>query len=345
MIVDISERKKAERALTERNAQLALAGKVGLVGSYAYDVNTDRMQVSEGYAAIHGLPEGTTETTRSQWRARVQVEDLERVEGRRKQAFIDRRREYSEEYRIVRSGGEPRWIESRSFISYDGDGHPQRVIGVNIDATERKQGEERQHLLLAELDHRVKNALASVRAVVSRTLDASRSMPDFVAALDGRIQSMARAHELLSSSRWQGISVAELVRGELAPYATSDNIEIDGCEATVSAAASPAVAMVLHELVTNAAKYGALSTPNGRVSVRWDLRPNGKQRAALVLEWKEIGGPPVRGLSRTGFGTSIVRELIPYELGGTVDFTLGQTGVRCRLEIPGDFLAPVTRLN
>jgi PAS domain S-box-containing protein len=343
MTVDITERKKAERALEERNTQLALAGKAGLVGSYAYDVNTGRMQISEGYAAIHGLPEGTTETLRSQWLARVHLDDVEKVQDRRQQAFADQLREYSVEYRIVRSGGEVRWIESRGFVSYDDAGHPQRVIGVNIDATGRKQGEERQSLLAAELDHRVKNALASVRAVVSRTLDASRSMPDFVAALDGRIQSMARAHELLSSSRWQGMSLAELVRCELAPYATSNNLEIDGREAVLSADAGQALAMVLHELVTNAAKYGALSTPRGRVSVRWDQRANGKQTAPLVLEWQETGGPPVLAANRTGFGTSIVRELIPYELGGAVDFTLNGKGVSCRLEIPDDFVASVDR--
>ena len=163
--------------------------------------------------------------------------------------------------------------------------------------------------MLAELDHRVKNALATVRAVVSRTLDASRSAPDFVAALEGRIQSMARAHEFLSSSRWQGISVGDLVRCELAPYAASNTLEIDGRKAILNPDASPGVAMVLHELVTNAAKYGALSTPNGRVLVRWDQRPDGKLRAPLILEWQEIGGPPVRDLSRTGLGTSTIREL------------------------------------
>lgn len=345
MTVDISERKRAERALAERNAQLALAGKAGRVGSYASDVDTGVMQISEGYAAIHGLPEGTIETTRSQWQARLHPDDLEQVEERRRQAFIDRQREFSIEYRIVRPNGELRWIEARGVIAYDDDGRAQRIVGADIDATERKQGEERQRLLLAELDHRVKNALATVRAVVSRTLDASRSAPDFVAALEGRIQSMARAHEFLSSSRWQGISVGDLVRCELAPYAASNTLEIDGRKAILNPDASPGVAMVLHELVTNAAKYGALSTPNGRVSVRWDQRPEGKLPAPLILEWQEIGGPPVRDLSRTGLGTSTIRELIPYELGGTVDFTLDQTGVRCRLEIPGNYLTPVVSIE
>jgi len=125
----------SEQALTERNLQLALAGEAALVGSYSYDVGADAMQVSEGYAAVHGLATGTVETTRSEWRARTHPGDFARVENTRKQAFRERRAEYDIEYRIVRSDGEVRWIESRSFISYASDGAPQRVIGVNIDIT------------------------------------------------------------------------------------------------------------------------------------------------------------------------------------------------------------------
>src|SRR4030095_15516042 len=134
--------------------------------------------------------------------------------------------EYAIEYRIVRAGGEVRWVESRSFITYTGEGRPHRVTGVNIDITGRKRAEEHQRTLLAELDHRVKNALATVSAVVSQTRQGSRSDADFVAALDGRIRSMATTHELLSSRQWHGVSLTELVRREIAPYATRNNTEI-----------------------------------------------------------------------------------------------------------------------
>ena len=144
--IDVTERKKAELTLAERNVQLALAGKAGLVGTYAHDFNADMMQVSEGYAAIHGLPEGTTESSRSEWKRRVHPEDLARKLAVESKAFRERRGEYSAEYRIVRHG-EVRWIESRSFISYDSDGSPQRVIGVNIDITERKRAEEHQRCI------------------------------------------------------------------------------------------------------------------------------------------------------------------------------------------------------
>ena len=134
---DITDRKRTERALAERNLQMLLAGRSARVGSYTYDVGSDLMQVSEGYVAVHGLPDGTNETTRSEWRARTLPEDLTRVEAVREQAFRERLGEYAIEYRIVRSNGEVQWIESRSFISYDGEGRPERVVGVNIDITER----------------------------------------------------------------------------------------------------------------------------------------------------------------------------------------------------------------
>src|SRR5262249_36392789 len=210
LIIDVTERKLGEQALAERNAQLALAGRAARVGSYAYDVEKGTMQVAEGYAAIHGLPEGTTETSYSEWRSRVHPEDLEMAEGLRDQAFANRRKEDNAEYRIVLSTGEVRWIERRGSISYDDDGGPERGVGVNIDVTERKRAEERQRILVAELDHRVKNTLATVSAVVSHTRQGSRSASDFAAALEGRLRSMAATHELLGARWWQGVSLTEL---------------------------------------------------------------------------------------------------------------------------------------
>src|SRR5262249_2123863 len=153
-----------------------------------------KMQVSEGYVAIHGLPEGTTETTLAQWKARVHPEDLEGVEKVR-QAFANQGNESNIEYRIVRPDGEVRWIEKRRSISYDGGGHPQRVVGVTIDVTERKQAEEHRNILNAELDHRVKNVLATVCAIIFQTQRANASTADFVASVDHRIKSLASTHE------------------------------------------------------------------------------------------------------------------------------------------------------
>jgi PAS domain S-box-containing protein len=211
------------------------------------------------------------------------------------------------------------------------------VINMTVDITERRELENHKNVLISELDHRVKNVLAIVSTVASRTQETSNSMSEFVAALDGRIKSMATTHELLSNRRWRGIPLAELARGVLAPYVTANNAQVDGPDVVLSAEAGQTLAMVFHELATNAAKYGALSAATGRVSVNWSFRRNGHAEASLCIQWEETGGPRVAPPTRSGFGTGVIRELIPYELGGTVDLIHLLEGVRCKLEIPADW--------
>ena len=334
---DITQRREAELALGERTMQLALAGKAALVGSYAYDTDTEIMQISEGYAALHGFSEGATEIGRSECLASVHPDDTGRVEQIRSEAFQACRREYSVEYRITRAAGEVRWVETRCFVTYNGGGHPHRVVGVSIDITERKRVEEQQRILVAELDHRVKNVLATVSAIVTQTLVTRSSLADFVAALDSRIKSLARTHELLSQNRWSGVSLAEIARRELAPY-TADNVEIDGPNVTLRAEAAPVMAMVLHELATNAAKYGAFSDRNGRVSLRWRWLRNGSS-GRLAIEWHESGGPQVLPPSQRGYGAAVIGEIIPFELHGKSDLSFARDGVRCRMEIPAEWIS------
>jgi PAS domain S-box-containing protein len=230
IVRDITKRKEAELALAEREAQLGLAGKAARVGGFVVDYATLLIHISPGFAAIHGLAEETEQLTCEEWRACVLPDDLDCFEALRSQVFAERRRELTMEYRIVGANGEVRWMESRSLVAYDDDGRPTRLVSVHIDITERKRVEDQQHRLVAELDHRVKNVLATVEAVASHTMQASSSMEHFVTALGGRIRSMASTHELLSHRRWLGIPLAELVERELAPYTTGSNVEIGGPE-------------------------------------------------------------------------------------------------------------------
>jgi len=199
--------------------------------------------------------------------------------------------------------------------------------------TERKQTERHQELLVAELDHRVKNILAQVAVVAVSTRQGSHSVDDFLRSLNGRIQSMAAAHTLLSKSGWQSVGLDALVRNQLAPYATDTNITISGTDIMLTAAEVQAVAKVLHELVTNAAKYGALSIPGGHVSVNWDRKPKGDGTNLSIL-WQELNGPTVKSEGQSGYGTDLIRHLIPHELGGKIDLVLAPEGVSCRIELP-----------
>jgi len=223
------------------------------------------------------------------------------------------------------------------FVWHASDGRPLRAVGVDIDVTARKRADEQQRILNAELDHRVKNVLATVSAIIIQTPKAEISLTDFVVRLDARIKSLARTHELLSHNHWQDVSLADIVERVIAPYATG-NATVRGPGVALKATATQAMATVFHELATNAAKHGAFSRPTGRLSVGWSWLDNGSE-GRVAIYWQESGGPAVSTPNQTGFGTSVIRELIPFELGGTVNLTFASNGLQCRLEIPSDWVS------
>src|SRR5262245_4814533 len=343
MKIDITERKQAEQALAERNAQLDLAHKAARVGSYTYNIKSRTMRILRASAAIYGLPHSTMEISTQQWGKRVHRDDVARLRAEQIRAFKEKRREVVSEFRFVRPGGEIRWVEARSLVTYDNTGRAERMTGVYIDVTERRKTEEYKSLLIAELDHRVKNVLACVAAVAQRSRECSRSADEFLEVLNGRINSLANTHVLLSRSSWEGVGLGELVRSELAPCASNGNSHIEGPDIVVAAEATQPLAMVLHELTTNATKYGALSSRRGRVSVCWQRKFSRGSRDHLSLEWRETGGPPIAVPGPPGYGSSVIRELIPYELGGSVHYVFAPDGVRCRVEIPGRWLSTRAR--
>jgi PAS domain S-box-containing protein len=336
--IDVTERKRAELALEASEAKFA--GILEIAGDAILSIDADsRIRLFNaaaerlfGYSRgeILGQPIDLLIPARS--RAAHQQHIARFASG----PCIPRRMAEQQEVAGRRKNGDE--FPAEASISKVEVGGEWIYTVVLRDISERKRAQERQHALAAELDHRVKNALATVSAVVSHTRQGSTSLANFAAALDGRIRSMATTHELLSFGRWQGVSLRELVQRELAPYAARNNTEISGAEVILRPEAGQAMAMVLHELATNAAKYGALSSKNGRVTIWWDQHLNGCLRSHLVFEWQEIGGPSVVALGRPSYGTNTIRELIPYEFGGTVDFVLAPEGVRCRLELPADWL-------
>ena len=326
------ERRQHEAVVMQNEARLQKALAAGGVAAFDWDVKSDLLQNSESAAQILGIDPRKIVTSTS-FLTRVHPDDRKVLKAVVRRVSPSNP-SYSAIFRYIRPDGREVWLEETSKAEFDAVGRVVSVEGLLLDITERKRAEERQRVLMQELDHRVKNALARVAVLAMSTRQSTGTLDEFIRSLDGRIQSMAAAHALLSQSRWHGVGLASLVHTQLAPYATDANIRISGIDVTLTAAETQAMAMVLHELVTNAAKYGALSIPAGRVSVNWDRRLNGDATATLMLEWRELDGPPVAAEVQSGYGTSLIRDLVPHELGGVTDLVFASDGLVCRIEFP-----------
>jgi light-regulated signal transduction histidine kinase (bacteriophytochrome)/CheY-like chemotaxis protein len=203
--------------------------------------------------------------------------------------------------------------------------------------SDQAKAHERQDLLIAELNHRVRNVLSLVRSLISRTRDSAQSYEDFAQTLEGRVQALARAHDQLTARRWGAAEIEPLVRAEAHAYLgdNGDRIRLSGPQASLDPVAFNTLSLVLHELITNCAKYGALSD-SGHVDLRWGIGIDD----ALLITWRETGGPPVRAPERKGFGTTIIERSIPYDLGGRARISYRLTGVEAEFTIPGKYVTP-----
>jgi len=326
-----AERRHHEAALFEGQARLQEALTAGGVMAFEWNTRSNASNRSDNAAQILGL-DPNKPFSAAEFLERVHPDDRADFKARIRTVSPDKP-SYKKTFRFRCPDGREIWLEESSIAEFDSAGQCLRLKGLTLDITERKLSDERQGLLIAELDHRVKNLLARVAVITSYTRQGSNSIDQFVQVLDRRIQSMAAAHSLLSQSRWSGVNLADLVHSQLAPYATTANTTIGGPDVTLTPTVTQAVAMALHELVTNAVKYGALSNPSGHVAVNWH-QPVDEEASRVKIEWRESGGPPVVRPAKAGYGTSLIREMIPHELGGTVDLAFVTDGVCCRIEVP-----------
>jgi PAS domain S-box-containing protein len=325
---DVTDQRRAEERL-----ELALAGSEGFLWDLRFDPAGDpfapvEVYLDPGAKAILGFgPDELNDV--AAWHERVHPEDRARLRATIEDYFAGRRAGYEVEYRARHREGAFRWISSRGRLTRDPDGRPIRMTGVVWDVTARKEAEERQRLLLAELDHRVKNTLSRVQSILTQSLRGAASMEEFARAFEGRIAATARAHNLLTRESWRGADLRSLALEELAPYADAGNVTVEGEPLRLPAAAAVSFSMAFHELTTNAAKYGALSRPGGQVEVRW--RREGDR---LILTWEETGGPPVPAAPRRGFGSLLIERGLAYELRGAARIEFRAEGVFCRVEAP-----------
>jgi two-component sensor histidine kinase/DNA-binding response OmpR family regulator len=322
-----AELERSNRQLQQSEERRSLALAAGKMGSWDWDLVRGDCAWDEGQRRIFGV-DAVFEATLPALRRLVHRDDWSMLYQALKHARRDAGSQQVE-FRICRPDGDVGWCLGTVAASTDAAKQIARISGVTIDITDRKEAEQRQLLLAREVDHRAKNALAVVHAIVSLTR--ADSIAQFVAAVEGRVQALARAHSLLSESRWQGANISDIVEEELAPYRAPhfDRVKISGTSLSLDPSSAQALALALHELATNAAKYGALSKPSGRLQVSWSLTSG-----RLELRWIERGGPAPERTDSSGFGIRVIRASVEGQLDGKVEFDWRPDGLRCSVSVP-----------
>lgn len=315
----------AQLRRSEQGRGLALAA--GRMGSWDWDVPVNEWSWDEGQRRIFGIGQASFIPNMEALRVAIHPDDREKLD----EAFAELSGSSSSfefECRIIRQDGSERWCRNVGAAIFDGDGKLLRVSGVTTDVTSQKEAERKQALLAREVDHRAKNALAVVQAIVR--LARRDSVQDFIVGVEGRIKALAQTHELLSHARWEGADVLRLILDELEPYQNDKNTRITaiGPSAIISPEDAQTVAIALHELATNAAKYGSLSSATGTVHVSWYAFEND-----LHLKWVEAGGPVVVPPQTRGFGTKIITASVADPQRGSVTFDWQPGGLICELSI------------
>ena len=327
----------AEAALVREEMRHALALDAGSIASWVWDLRTDMLECDELLTRMLGLPTSKRLPMRDLFGA-IDPRDLRQHEARLNEA-LESGEDYSGEYRI-RGTVPPRWLAVRGrVVERDADGKPVLVFGVNFDVSEHKSAEERQRNLLRELNHRVKNTLATVQALASQTVRHSSAPEEFLPAFSGRLQALGAAHGLLSDLEWRGITLMDLVEKQVMPFVDMEDLRlrISGDKVLLSPDQALAIGLILHELGSNATKYGALSVPEGTVDLCWAVAEqgaeDGKESERLTISWTERGGPPVTAPSRRGFGTILIQRSLAKILSSNVVHEYRPEGVYAELSL------------
>jgi PAS domain S-box-containing protein len=331
---------KSQHELREQEERWNSTYEHAAIGIVELDAEGRFLRVNEAICSIVGLSRDELLGWRLQGRTHPEDRDVDEELYRRQVAgdigF------YSIEKRFVRKDGRVIWIAVRSSTVRDATGHFLYGVRVVQDVTERKEAEERQKLLIDELNHRVKNTLATVQSLATQTARGTDSPEEFRKAFEGRLIALSQAHDQLTRRHWKSADLRDIVEGATAPHLAEaqDRIFIDGDPITVTPRVALTLALGLHELTTNASKYGSLSVPEGCIDVRWRIDRPPSQPPVLVIEWRERGGPAVTVPARKGFGTRFIVGSVASELHGKADLAFDAEGLVCTMVIPLDSVVP-----
>jgi PAS domain S-box-containing protein len=305
------------------------------LGAWQWSPKTDTSEFLGRWAEMLGYRQEDVVPNSSTWRRLLHPEEKDRVILSLDRHLQGETEVFREEHRLRHKDGHWVWVlDSGRVVERDAEGRPELVIGIHLDITERREAEERMRAVSLEVDHRSKNLLAVVQSLVSMTR--ADDINAFKATLRGRIHALARAHDLLSRSRWRGADLHAIAEEELRAYDTakSDRVTIRGPKAVLGASAIQALAMTLHELATNAAKYGALSVPEGRLRLEWRVP---EEVTSFEILWEEsldpghFDRPDEAG---RGFGSRLIAMMIETQLGGELDTEWTAHGLRCTIRVP-----------
>ena len=321
------------RTLFESQKRLFdLAMAASQMGTWRYTLADNVCTFDENAQRLYGLTEAAFLHDEEGVESKFHPQDLELMWSRVTKALDplgDGR--YEVEYRVKQPDGTWRWLSAWGLVDFEGDGPTRRpiaIVGASRDLTERKRAEELQRLMMGELRHRIRNTLSKVQAIADQTLRTADDLPSAREALGRRICSMAKSHDLLTSRSWTGAVLAQVVIKALDAFDPSQLVT-EGPDLELSASQALAFGMILHELATNAAKYGALSVTSGRVAVQWSVEDD-----KVEFRWIESGGPPVSPPSRHGFGSRLLSRIVASDLSGELTLDYEPSGLRCSIIAP-----------
>ena len=329
------DRRRSDEALRESEHRFRQIAENVNVVFYVTDIPERRVRyVSSAYTRLWGLDREALYGDQSVWNDLIHAEDRAVVLDAYAR-FLDDGPPYDIEYRVILPDGDERWVHDRASVAArDEQGAITRITGLAEDVTDRKRNEDRMRTVLAELNHRVKNTLAVIQSIARQTIRQAPDLEAFSRSFEQRLQSIASAHSLLTRTEWSGASLAEIVESEVRARAGGfgDRSSVAGPPVTLRPKAALAMHMVVHELITNACKYGALKSGAGRLEIDWRVSPGAAPR--LYLTWIERTPHEVREPQQTGYGSRLIEQLVEYDLGGEIVRDFHPEGLRCTIEFP-----------
>jgi PAS domain S-box-containing protein len=335
IVQDVTERKRIEMALAEGSERLRIAAEAAALGIFDWNIQDDEaVWENDRTFEIFGRSRDQGPVHRAEFEG-AYLDGESRAVFERAMQKATESGHFNAVCRLQRPDGTQPWIEIAGRLDVAQDATPMRLVGVVADITERKLAQERQGLLIRELHHRVKNTLATVQALVGSTARSTTTVDEFYHAFSDRIVSLAKTHSLLTEDYWQMASLREILENELGPYDEDggDRIRLSGPPLELSADLAVPTGMAIHELTTNAVKHGALSVPDGRVEVAWEVNALESGRK-LHLEWVERDGPPVAEPTRRGFGSTLLQRVLTAQVQATIDIDYQPTGLRFTMDAP-----------